>query len=60
MQNLDQHKKKRDDNELYIPIPSWIHKIFKGFFPDNDDKFNLILPDGTVLNAKMCQSGQKD
>ena len=50
----------RDENELYIPIPSWIHKIFKGFFPDNnDDKFNLILPDGTVLNAKMCQSGQK-
>lgn len=53
-------QEKRDDNELYIPIPSWIHKIFKGFFPDNnDDKFNLILPDGTVLNAKMCQSGQK-
>lgn len=50
----------RNENELYIPIPSWIHKTFKGFFPDNnDDKFNLILPDGTVLNAKMCQSGQK-
>lgn len=50
----------RDENELYIPIPSWIHKTFKGFFPDNnDDKFNLILPDGIVLNAKMCQSGQK-
>lgn len=52
--------RNRDENELYIPIPSWVHKTFKGFFPDNnDDKFNLILPDGTVLNAKMCQSGQK-
>lgn len=50
----------RDENELYIPVPAWIHKKFKGFFPDNnDDKFELELPDGQILNAKMCQSGQK-
>ncbi|HIP57726.1 MAG TPA: NgoFVII family restriction endonuclease [Archaeoglobus profundus] len=52
--------KLRNDNELYIPVPSWIHKIFIGFFPDNViDKFDLILPDGNILNSKMCQGGQK-
>lgn len=50
----------RNQDELYIPVPSWIHKKFKGFFPNNnDDKFELELPNGTVLNAKMCQAGQK-
>lgn len=55
-----QGQDKRNDNELYIPIPSWIHKTFKGFFPNNnDDKFELELPDGQILNAKMCQTRQK-
>ncbi len=52
--------RKRHEDELYIPIPSWIHKVFNGFFPNNNkNKFSLILPDGTKLNAKMCQAGQK-
>ncbi|AXX85098.1 restriction endonuclease [Aliarcobacter skirrowii] len=50
----------RNQDELYIPVPAWIHKKFEGFFPDNNyDKFELELPDGQILNAKMCQSGQK-
>ena len=50
----------RNQDELYIPVPAWIHKKFEGFFPNNnDDKFELELPNGTVLNAKMCQAGQK-
>ena len=50
----------RDQDELYIPVPSWIHKRFEGFFPNNNnDKFELELPNGIVLNAKMCQTGQK-
>lgn len=50
----------RNQDELYIPVPSWIHKKFEGFFPNNnDDKFELELPDGQILNAKMCQAGQK-
>ncbi len=53
-------QEKRGDNELYIPIPAWIHKQFKGFFPNNNnEKFELELPNGQILNAKMCQSGQK-
>lgn len=52
--------RKRHHDELYIPVPAWIHKIFKGFLPNNnEEKFDLLLPDGSVLNAKMCQSGQK-
>ncbi len=50
----------RNQDELYIPVPAWIHKKFAAFFPNNnDDKFELILPNGESLNAKMCQSGQK-
>lgn len=50
----------RDDNELYIPVPIWIHQKIIGFFPNNnDDIFNLILPNGSKLKSKMCQSGQK-
>ena len=50
----------RNQDELYIPVPAWIHKKFEGFFPNsNDDKFELELPNGNVSNAKMCQAGQK-
>ena len=49
----------RSANEIYIPIPSWIHRVFPGFFPDRDTVFELILPDGSSLNAKVCQSGSK-
>ena len=52
--------RKRHENELYIPIPAWIHKQFEDFFPNNnDDSFSLILPNKEVLSAKMCQKGQK-
>lgn len=50
----------RHQDELYIPIPAWIHQKFIGFFPNNnDDKFDIFLPNGDSLSAKMCQSGQK-
>lgn len=49
----------RDPNEIYIPIPAWIHKNFPSFFPPRDQTFNLILPNGEVLNSKVCQDGGK-
>ncbi|WP_077618318.1 restriction endonuclease PLD domain-containing protein [Bacillus sinesaloumensis] len=54
----------RDQDEVYIPIPSWIHKQFEGFFPydvitDEKESFTLVLPDGKEINAKVCQSGGK-
>ncbi|GAB6169549.1 hypothetical protein JCM1393_20090 [Clostridium carnis] len=49
----------RDFNEVYIPIPAWIHKVFCGFFPNRDVPFKLVLPDGNELSAKICQDGGK-
>lgn len=49
----------RHENEIYIPIPAWIHKKFPGFFPDRDTAFELTLPDRSVLTASLCQDGSK-
>ena len=51
----------RNCNEIYIPIPAWIHEKFPGFFPDRDHPFKLILPDKSKkpLSAKVCQQGSK-
>ncbi|MBS3678924.1 NgoFVII family restriction endonuclease [Ornithinibacillus massiliensis] len=54
----------RHEDEVYIPIPSWIHRQFEGFFPynrhtDEKEPFTLVLPDGKELDAKVCQSGGK-
>lgn len=49
----------RDQNEIYIPIPVWIHKKFPNFFPGKDESFALELPNGGRLSAKLCQQGRK-
>lgn len=49
----------RDINEIYIPIPAWIHRNFPQFFPNRDVPFQLILPNRTELSAKICQDGGK-
>lgn len=50
----------RHPDEIYIPIPAWIHQKFPDFFPNsNDVSFDLILPNGKTLSASMCQQGQK-
>ena len=51
--------RKRDVNEVYIHIPSHIHKKYPGFFPPRDELFNLHLPTGDVFSAKVCQDGNK-
>lgn len=62
--NASGEKRPRKPNEIYIPIPSWIHKDFEGFFPydrhtDVKEPFTLVLPDGEEIDAKICQSGGK-
>ena len=47
--------RKRHPNEVYIPVVSWIHSKFPNFFPDVTKGFNLHLPNGNILSAKMCQ-----
>jgi hypothetical protein len=51
--------RKRDFNEVYIPIPSMIHKTNPDFFPLRDQPFNLRLPNGAIMSAKVCQDNSK-
>jgi len=49
----------RDPGEVYIPIPAEIHKLAPGFLPPKDYVFHLKVPNGDILNAKVCQQGDK-
>lgn len=51
--------RKRNPDEIYIPIPKWIHVVKKDFFPGRDLSFDLRLPDGNMLDAKVCQDNSK-
>lgn len=63
--------RKRHPDEVYIPIPSWIHKDFNGFFSysakrsylgesaKNSPSFNVELPNGKKIKCKVAQSGGK-
>lgn len=51
--------RSRDENELYIPVPKAIHHSYPDFFPGRDTPFELVLPDGKTLSAKICQDGGK-
>lgn len=51
--------RERDQDEIYIPIPSLIHQKCPTFFPQKDEHFDLELPNGKTLSAKVCQSGGK-
>jgi hypothetical protein len=49
----------RDPNEVYIRIPSKVHKYSPDFFPPRDTSFNLYLPNGEILDVKVCQDNSK-
>lgn len=49
----------RNPNEVYIPIPPWIHREFSGFLPPQDESFSLVLPNGDKINVKVCQQNGK-
>lgn len=51
--------RERSLDEVYIPIPKIIHKIFPDFFPPRDVSFILKTPLNQTLNAKICQEGGK-
>lgn len=51
--------RKRDYNEVYIPIPSVVHTFFPNFFPDRDIDFNLVLPNKKFIISKVCQENAK-
>lgn len=51
--------RKRDSGEIYIPIPVEIHKNYPDFFPNRHVDFELKVPTGEVLTARICQDGGK-
>lgn len=51
--------RKRDPGEVYISIPSKIRNNAPDFFPEKDAVFNLKIPSGETLTAKVCQEGSK-
>lgn len=51
--------RKRDADELYIPYPSADRERNLNFFPPRDKNFDLILPNGKTISAKVCQDSGK-
>lgn len=51
--------RKRDLDEVYIPIPKIIHDRKKDFFPKRNHKFTLKTQDGREFFAKVCQDNSK-
>ena len=51
--------RQRTFGEAYIPIPRLVHKLKPDFFPPRDQKFELRLPSGEIVSAKVCQDGSK-
>ena len=49
----------RHPDELYIPYPVYDRNRKLDFFPPRDICFNLKLPDGKVISAKVCQQDSK-
>ena len=49
----------RNPNEIYIPYPAEDRANTVGFFPPRDTVFNLTLPDGLTIPAKVCQADGK-
>lgn len=51
--------RKRHQDELYIRIPAWIHRKIPDFLPPRDQIFDLRLPNGSIISAKVCQDNSK-
>ena len=51
--------RRRDENEVYIPVPKSLNNNYPNFFPGHEVSFVLILPTGEELSAKICQAGDK-
>ena len=49
----------RNSDEVYIPIPKALHAAYPTFFPDRDVPFDLRLPNGETISAKVCQDDRK-
>jgi hypothetical protein len=53
------NQESRGLGEIYIPVPSEIHKKYPDFFPEiksQKEYFNLEVPTGEIFKASMCQT----
>ena len=51
--------RERNIDEMYIPYPSKDRNRSIGFFPPRDTSFDLELPNGKIISAKVCQDDGK-
>jgi len=51
--------RNRHPDEVYISIPQTVNIERPEFFPPENVVFQLKLPNGKVLSAKICQEGKK-
>lgn len=51
--------RKRNPNEIYIPYPSEDRRRSIEFFPPRNIVFDLIMPDESIIPAKVCQDDGK-
>jgi hypothetical protein len=51
--------RRRNESEVYIPVPKLIHTNFPNFFPSREYPFSLKLPNGKIIRSKICQDGGK-
>lgn len=51
--------RRRRFGESYIPVPSFVRKNNPTFFPSRDASFNLLLPNGKLVLASLCQADGK-
>jgi len=49
----------RHEDEIYIPIPKKVHQFSPTFFPERDKSFRLHLPNGKIIDTKVCQDNSK-
>jgi hypothetical protein len=49
----------RKFGEAYIPIPAEVRRKHKGFLPSRDVPFQLRMPNGEILEARVCQDDGK-
>lgn len=49
----------RNLDETYLPIPSSVRNKYFNFFPNRETPFELNLPNGTKISAKVSQAGGK-
>lgn len=51
--------RKRNEDELYIPVPRMIHKSYPDFFPERNKNFILLADNNVEMIAKICQDNGK-